>query len=172
MKREVAEWTGVASGRIADGGDGCGVVSFGLPLWSMARGYAALAQAAMDRDEASRTVVEAMTRHPFMVAGTGRLCTRLMQATAGNVFVKVGAEGVYCAGDLARGLGVAVKVEDGGRRAAEVAILRVLHLLGIPAEGVGEGFREDLRPTVRDTRGNAVGYLEGEFELRTGSGVN
>ena len=172
MKCEVAEWTGVEPEQIAGGGDGCGVVTFGVPLWSMARGYAALARAAMERDVAPYMVVEAMTRHPFMVAGTGRLCTRLMQAGSGSVFVKVGAEGVYCAGDPARGVGVAVKVEDGGRRAAEVALLRVLHLLGVPADGMGDAFREDLRPTIRDTRGEAVGYLEGEFELRSGSGVN
>ena len=172
MRREVAEWTGVESGQLASGGDGCGVVTFGVPLWSMARGYAALARAAMAGDVAPRMVVEAMTRHPFMVAGTGRLCTRLMQACSGSIFVKVGAEGVYCAGDPARGVGVAVKVEDGSRRASEVALLRVLHLLGIPPDGVGEAFREDLRPTIRDTRGKAVGYLEGEFELRAGSGVN
>ena len=74
--------------------------------------------------------MSAMTAHPFMVGGTGRTCTDVMTQAAGRVFVKVGAEGVYAGGVTEQGLGLAIKVADGGRRAVEVALVRVLSELG------------------------------------------
>ena len=38
-----------------------------------------------------------MAKHPFMVAGTGRFDTKVMEALGERAFVKGGAEGVYCA---------------------------------------------------------------------------
>ena len=61
--------------------------------------------------------------NPFMIAGTGRFCTAVMEIAAGKAIVKTGAEGVYMAAIAARRrLGIALKVEDGAARAAEVAM--------------------------------------------------
>jgi L-asparaginase II len=100
-------------------------------------------------------VVEAMIRHPELVAGAGRPCTELMRAHPGRVIAKVGAEGVYCAvlpGE--GGLGVALKVADGHGLAAALAMAAVLEELGLrprPASLV-------VRPNV-NTRGETVGEL-------------
>ena len=62
-----------------------------------------------------------------MVAGSGRFDTRVMQRLGERVFCKVGAEGVYCAALPERGLGVAIKIDDGNTaRAAEVVMAALI----------------------------------------------
>lgn len=158
MAREVACWTGVTPGEMAWEADGCGVPTFALPLAGLARGVARLAVAALDGGP-PRRIVRAMTRHPFMVAGTGRLCTRLMEEEGGRVFAKVGAEGVYVAGDLERGLGVALKVEDGAWRAAPPALMAVLDRAGILSPGTKGALGEFAEPVLRNTLGDEVGRV-------------
>ena len=64
---------------------------------------------------------------PFMVGGSGRFDTRVIERFGERVFCKVGAEGVYCAALPERGLGVAIKIDDGNNaRAAEVAMAAVI----------------------------------------------
>ncbi len=77
-------------------------------------------------------IVDAMVRHPEFVAGSNRLDTDLMRVAKGRLFAKVGAEGFYCAGVPAMQLGIALKVEDGAKRAAEPALLAVLRRVGRP----------------------------------------
>jgi L-asparaginase II len=73
-----------------------------------------------------RRLRQAVARAPFMVAGSGRFDTRLMQRFGERVFCKVGAEGVYCAALPEPGLGVAIKMDDGNNaRAAEVVLRRL-----------------------------------------------
>jgi L-asparaginase II len=86
-----------------------------------------------------------MTRFPELVGGTGRLCTELMRVGGGRIFAKVGAEGVYCAGAPGAELGIALKVEDGARRAAEPALLAVLRLLGLLDDAGLRGCRPSPR---------------------------
>jgi L-asparaginase II len=165
MRAEVARWTGTRPERLRTGVDGCGVVTFGLSLREMARGFAALCAAGEGGEPGPRAVVEAMTAHPFMVAGSGRLCTRLMEASGGALVVKLGAEGVYCAADRSGRLGVAIKVEDGAMRAVGVALLHVLGSLGLLGTRAAGELAGEFRPEVRNTRGEAAALLEPEFEL-------
>ena len=158
MRRELARWVRCDPGAIPSAVDGCGVPTFAVPLRDLAAGMARLAVAAAEGGAAGR-VVRAMVRHPFMVAGTGRLCTRLIEAEGGRVIAKTGAEGVYAAADLERGLGVALKVEDGSRRAAPPALLEVLKRSGILCESAGRALAAFARPTVTNTLGEVVGDL-------------
>jgi L-asparaginase II len=167
MREEVAGWSGIPVERIRLGVDGCGVPCFGLPLRAAARAFAALV-AAEDRGETGpRTVVEAMVGHPFMVAGTDRLCTEIMMMAGDRVVVKLGAEGVYAAGLRREGVGVALKVEDGARRACEVALVSVLSALGVFAPEEGERLAPWIRQPVPNTRGEEVAWLEVAGEERT-----
>ncbi len=158
MGREVANWTGVAPAEMVWETDGCGVPTFAIPLASLALGVARLAVAARDEGP-PRRIVEAMTRHPFMVAGTGRLCTRLMEEEGGRVFAKVGAEGVYVAGDPERGLGVALKVEDGAWRAAPPALMEVLDRAGVLSPEAKRALRDFAEPVLRNTLSDEVGRV-------------
>jgi L-asparaginase II len=165
MLDEVARWTGVGAGAIEQGVDGCGVLCFALPLSAAARGYAALADAAQAGLQPAQAVVESMAAHPELIAGKGRLCTRIGSASGGDVVAKVGAEGVYCAFVRSEGLGIAVKAEDGARRGAEAALVRILDLLGLLTAAARTELADDLRRPIRDTRGDVVGHVEAAFEL-------
>ena len=156
--REVSRWMGTDAGELACETDGCGVPTFAVPLVNLAGAAARLAGAAAG-EGAPRRVVRAMTRFPFMVAGTGRLCTRLMEEEGGPVFSKFGTEAVHMAGEVDRGLGVALKVEDGARRAAEPALLWVMRRAGLLSAGAERALRAHARPVRRNTLGDEVGRL-------------
>lgn len=126
VQRAIAE----AMGRVCDadlscqpmGIDGCSVPTWAIPLKNMALGFARFC--APDFAPGQR-ILAAVRKHPFMVAGTGDFDTLLMEAVP-RLFVKTGAEGVYCGAIPHAGLGIALKVDDGASRASEVAIATVL----------------------------------------------
>lgn len=171
MMDEIVRWSGIPEDDIPTGVDGCGIVCFAVPLRAMARSFAAFAAAA-DRGEAAATVVEAMTAHPFMVGGTGRTCTEVMEVAGDRVFVKLGAEGVYGGGLRDRGIGFAIKVEDGGRRAVEVALIRVLAELGVLSPEEVSVLSPHGNPDVVNTRGEVVGEVRAAFSLPITSAVS
>ncbi len=106
--------------------DGCSIPTFAIPLRQLAHGFARVATGAGLPDDlaaAARRLRSAVAAAPFMVAGTGRFDTLVMERLGARVFCKVGAEGVYCAALPEAGLGVAIKVDDGNNaRAAEVVM--------------------------------------------------
>ncbi|WP_372801560.1 asparaginase [Paracoccus seriniphilus] len=112
--------------------DGCSAPNWSCSLEGLGRAMAAFANPAQDRrGQAMQRLVDAMRAHPEMVAGEGRACTRLMRATGGRVAAKTGAEAVYVAILPEMGLGIALKVLDGGTRASEAAITALLVHLGV-----------------------------------------
>lgn len=167
-RRSLARWLDVDPDRLGWAIDGCGVPTPYLSLRQMARAYARLARAARDGEEAPAAVVEAMIEHPELVAGEGRLTTRLLRRGDGTLLAKEGAEGVLCLAGLDQGWGLALKVLDGSKRAmgpAAAGLLRELELLAPEArERVG---RERRRP-VRNTLGEEVGRLQAEVSVRSG----
>jgi L-asparaginase II len=167
MLSEMSQWCDVRIGDIATGVDGCGVVTFGLPLNGLALMFSRLALASSLGVGAASRAVNAMRAHPMLVAGRKRLCTALMETTAGGVFAKVGAEGVYCAGVPSMGIGVALKVEDGALRAAEPALLAVLTTLGVLGDVENSALSRWSAPSVRNTRREDVGRIESHIELET-----
>lgn len=157
---EVAHWSGLEADGIPVAVDGCGVSVFALPLPAMALAYARLGVAARDgTDPAAARIVGAMTRHPFLVGGTERFDSVLMEAAGGRVVAKVGAEGVHSVAVPGLGLGFAVKVEDGAARAQGPAVLALLRWLGALPEPAADALRSLERPPVLDTRGGVVGEV-------------
>ena len=159
VRAEVARWAGMPEEALIGGNDGCGVVCFALPIRNMAAAYARLAAAARRGERGAATVVGAMTEHPDMVAGSGRLCTDLMRRGEGRLFATTGAEGVYCVGVPGAELGVAIKVEDGADRAIAPAILEVLRQLELISEDDFGALHSHAFPAVLNTRGEIVGKL-------------
>ena len=164
MLSEVRRWTGLEAEDIPSGIDGCGVVCFAVPLNKMADSMARFADAARLGKPVGR-VVAAMTKYPFMVGGTGRTCTDVMRRAGGRVFVKLGAEGVYAGGVPDRGLGFAIKVVDGGRRAVEVALVQTLTDLAVLSEDDACALAAHGNPEVRNTRDEVVGEVRSAFSL-------
>ena len=155
----VADWAGLAPSEIDRAVDGCGVVVFGLPLTHMAAAYARLGEAARRGEHIPRQIVRAMTTRPFLVGGTDRFDSVLLEETEGRVLPKVGAEGVHTLALADSGIGLAVKVEDGTQRAQYPAVLRLLQELGaLPAE-LPVRLSEFLVRPLRNSRGEVVGEV-------------
>ena len=127
-QREAARLVADAAGTtdVAEGTDGCGVVTFALPLRAVAAAFARLARREL---AGSERVISAMLARPDLVGGPTAPDTVFMWASPG-AFAKRGAEGLLCAG-LPDGIGVAVKVEDGAMRAAGPALARFVGILGL-----------------------------------------
>ncbi len=95
----VGEWAGLEESDIGQAVDGCGVVAFALPLENMARAWSRLGS--RSRDAATRSRRASCTRcatRPFLVGGTDRFDSVLIEETDGRVVAKIGAEGVHCVG--------------------------------------------------------------------------
>jgi L-asparaginase II len=165
VRAEIARWTGVPVDDLATGVDGCGVVTFAVPVAAMAHALARFGSAAADDDPGPAAVVDAIAKHPFMIAGTGRLCTEVIEATRGRIVAKTGAEGVYCAMVPVEGLGIALKVEDGARRAADVALVAVLDELGLLSAAERKRLKAWRTAVLRNTRDEVVGEVRSEIAL-------
>ncbi|MEP6765171.1 MAG: asparaginase [Gemmatimonadaceae bacterium] len=157
--KTVADWAAMDVSSVGIAVDGCGVPVFALPLANMALAYARLVSAAARGHATATRVVNAMTGHPFLIGGTDRFDTALMQACRGHVLCKIGAEGVHTLALVDRGIGVAIKVEDGSPRAQYPAVLAILALLGELPDPLPDSLREFAAKPLRNTRGEAVGEI-------------
>jgi len=162
IRETMEEVTGARHEEENVGTDGCSIPTYAVALKSLALGFARMATGdgfGPQRARAAERLFKACMNEPFYVAGTGRACTKLMQAAPGRIFVKTGAEGVFCAAVPEAGLGIALKCEDGTGRAAEVVVAEVLaHLLRSDAE-LSSRLREMARPELRNWNGILVGAL-------------
>lgn len=165
IRTALERWTRVNADEIEQAIDGCGLPTFALALDAVAEGCARFAAAAADRGSAPGRIVEAMTQHPHFVAGTDRLDTDLMRLANGSVFAKFGAEGFYCAGVPRIKLGIALKAEDGARRAAEAALLAVLRHVGALTADQSAALKKYAEPDVVNTRGEVVGSIRTQLNL-------
>jgi L-asparaginase II len=117
-----AEAAEVDAAEISQAVDGCGVLTFALPLERMAHAFSRL-----ERLEGGPEVAAAMRAHPDLIRGPRATDSRLMKALPGWV-AKGGAEGLLCAaGD---GIGVALKCADGNGRPLGPAVFAFLRDLG------------------------------------------
>jgi L-asparaginase II len=109
--------------------DGCSVPNWAMPLSGLAHAFARLATGealARSRALACRRIVEACMMRPDLVAGPGRLDTAVMSRLPRKVLIKTGAEGTYCGALPEYGLGFAIKIDDGAKRAAEAVVVALL----------------------------------------------
>jgi L-asparaginase II len=106
-----------------------------------------------------------MAAHPGMVSGAGHSDEALMLAGGGDWIVKIGADGVQAVGVASRGIGIAVKVADGGRRAIAPAIVAVLDQLGLLDATRRSALARYAAPAIRNYRGRTTGALRPVVEL-------
>ncbi len=142
--------------------DGCSIPTYAVPLRSFALGFARMVTGegmAPQRAKAAKRLMAACMAEPFYVAGTGKADTRLMGLAPGRIFVKTGAEAVYCAAVPELGVGIALKTSDGNERAAEVMIATVLARLFKNDRDLSAKLATMARPPVVSRKGVAVGSL-------------
>ena len=131
LQRLMAQTLGELAGEpvAATGVDGCGAPVMAVSLTGLARAFAAVAQA--DAGTPEGKVAAAIRANPAWLGGTGRDVTALIEGIPGLV-AKDGAEAVYAAA-LPDGRAVALKIADGGGRAAPVVMVAALRSAGVEA---------------------------------------
>lgn len=163
--------------------DGCGVVTFGMPIGGLAVAFARLADPSAVADPPLRAALtrirDAMMAYPELVAGERRrIDTALMRAYPMRVVSKGGAEGVLAMGlppgalpDDARfgpgPMGVAATIEDGNlaRRAGDAVSVEVLRQLGVAVDPLPDRLDEYESPLILDPRGERAGEVRAAFRL-------
>ena len=140
--------------------DGCSVPTYALPLDIMALGFAKLgAERFSDEfNAAARRLRIAQASAPFMVAGSDRLDTQLLEAGQGRLQVKMGAEGVYLGAIADREIGFALKCEDGSLRGQEALVVELLRAIG-EEDLVNRLPKASSQPVIATARGEAVGQI-------------
>lgn len=175
--KAVAQFTGMPIEDMAVAVDGCAVPVFGMTIKTMARAYARLISPPPDFDPVTRRacerIVHVMSSYPELIGGTSdRLDTEIMRAAPGRLISKVGAEGVYTAGikpceEFPRGLGVALKIEDGDdRRARPTVVVESLRQLGVLKDESLEAVARYAFFPVLNRPGDVVGEIVAKFELK------
>ena len=142
---EIASASDVAADEIPTAVDGCGVVTFALPLERTALLFSRLEEV-----DGGARVAAAMRAHPELIRGPMAADTLLMRELEGWT-AKGGAEGLMCAVGPG-GLGIALKVEDGNMRAIRPALAEFLRRLGFETGELG------VEP-VENSRGELVGEV-------------
>ena len=144
------------------GTDGCGIPALAMPLGNLALAMARLGtpdDQPSERQTACARIRAAMAEHPWCIAGTGSGDTVIMQRLAPRVLVKSGAEGVQAACLPEAGLGIAVKIADGGARAAQVVLGALLRRLDVLGDADASALRDHVAPDVTDRNGRSVGTI-------------
>ncbi|MEO6796889.1 MAG: asparaginase [Candidatus Dormibacter sp.] len=156
VRATVAEFAGVHPEEIRWGIDGCSAPNAAVPLRAMARAFATLVTSA---DAYARAVVDAMTGDPYLIGGTDRFDTALMEVTAGRLLAKGGAAGAHCTADRRSGQGLAVKLDSGDGTWTAVAVMAALSQLGWLEPAEAASLSRYARPALRNVRGLEVGTV-------------
>lgn len=164
IKEKIAAFAGLTAQQIHVGVDGCSAPVFYLPVRNMALMYARLA--AGGEWPLTRRIFDLMWQNAEMIAGRDRFDTMLMQAAAGRLVSKIGAEGIRCLGVRGeRPLGIALKIEDGSKRASEAVLLETLVQLRVLSTGQLETLARFRMPAIENHRGIRTGEIRVNFEL-------
>ncbi|KAB0269755.1 asparaginase [Microvirga brassicacearum] len=168
VRAALEDITGASHDEDRSGLDGCSIPTYAIPLPALAFGFARFGTGigiSPDTAKAAGRIRKAVAQHPFMVAGTDRFDTRVMEILGERAFVKVGAEGVYCAALPELGYGIALKADDGTTRAAEAMmgglLLRYLKL----SDEERAAIERLAQPVLRNWNGIEVGGMTATGEL-------
>jgi L-asparaginase II len=168
--------------------DGCSAPTFALTLVELAAAFSRLVNPwSYTRPEqgvghqsgtltsedavAIKWIVAAMTGNPELVGGSrGRLDSDLIRVARGKLVSKVGAEAVHAIGVLPceqfpRGIGVAIKIEDGSQRAAPAVVVETLSQLGVLDQPELDQLQDYHRPAIKNHRKIKVGEIVPVFDL-------
>lgn len=124
---QVSELLGMPGEELITARDDCGAPTYVMQLQQMAHLYAQLAAGSnVDLER----VVRAMVHHPEIIAGEGAFDTEIMRLSEGKIVSKSGAEGIQCLGRVGEGMGLAIKVKDGSKRAKYAIAIQLLKQMG------------------------------------------
>ena len=106
--------------------DDCGAPTLYLKLIEMAKLYSLLSSS---HNAELEQISRAMTTNPIMISDKNNFDTEIITSSHGQVIGKGGAEGIQCLCKVNEGIGLALKVEDGSKRAKHAVSLHLLKQL-------------------------------------------
>ena len=106
--------------------DDCGAPTLYLKLIEMSKLYSVLSSS---ENAELEQISRAMTTNPIMISDNNLFDTEIIKASHGQVIGKGGAEGIQCLSKVNEGIGIALKVEDGSKRAKQAVSLHLLKQL-------------------------------------------
>lgn len=162
VRAALEEVTGAAHSADRMGTDGCSIPSYAVPLNALALGFARMGTGqglSPERAKAAARIRSAVAANPFMVAGTGRFDTRAMELLRERIFIKTGAEGVYCGALPELGFGIALKCDDGAGRAAEVVMAALIARFLPMSEAELTGYAPLRETVLKNWNGIEVGRV-------------
>jgi L-asparaginase II len=171
IRRAVAHFTSTPEAALVSGIDGRSAPNYAVPL-------ARLRSASPGSPPTTATPISRRAtgagrrddRPPEMVSGERRNDLALMRAGRGDWVTKIGAEGVQAIGIRSTGLGIAVKVVDGGKRGLHPATVATLDQLGLLDASQRAELAEWREPLVRNYRGTVTGQVRPTVVLNKGNG--
>ena len=164
----IAEICEYPADQIVIGCDGCGVPVHAMPMYKFAQGYAKMSKPEVlgpEREKTVRRITSAMTNHPEMIGGTGAFDTELMQAFGSKLFSKYGASAFFAMGLKDRGIGIAMKMEDGNAGIIPIVILETLVQLGEITRDEALSLPSFKDMLVRNRKKEVIGKTVSDFVL-------
>lgn len=152
----MAELLGMPADEFIMAHDDCGAPTYFMQLRQMATLFAMLSSG--NNLEMER-IIRAMTSHPDLVGGPDAFDTKLMELTDGELVSKSGAEGIQCIGKVGDGLGLAIKVMDGSKRAKYATAIFTLKQMGWILPAVADTLAETYMQIGQFKRLDVVGEL-------------
>jgi L-asparaginase II len=143
------------------GVDGCSAPIHHFPIEQMALGFARLSRPAAHFDGPTAAVISRITRAMWAApAGhTGEPLYRKVLGPEPRLLVKIGGNGVYCCGIPGRGIGLAMKIDDGTSTPLRHVFVELLQRLGFVTGDEAAAVVRRLLPTVRNRRRHVVGEV-------------
>ncbi|CAD2079293.1 asparaginase [Phocicoccus pinnipedialis] len=169
IKQLILDICQLKESQIETGEDGCGLPVYKMPLNHLALGFCKLANPDIIKEkeisDAMKIIQRSMISSSHFVAGENRFDTDAMKVLEGKIVSKMGAEGVQGIGLVNKGIGIAVKVEDGANRGADIVGIHLLNHLGLIKHEEYQLLQNYFEPPILNTRGKQVGHIEFELEI-------
>jgi L-asparaginase II len=157
IRKKLTQWSNYDFETTDWATDGCGIPTYFIPLHVLATLCEELIEPKKMNYQFVDLFWKSILAHPEMISGTDGICTKILKITEGNVFAKVGAEGVYIAVDKKRKISISLKVEDGASRASEYAVCKLLYHTGSLTE---DQFKMLQPGIIKNWEGKSVGHID------------
>ena len=124
--RIISELLNIPASDIFAERDDCGAPTLYLKLVEIANLYSILSSS---KNAELEQISRAISSNPVLISDNNYFDTEIIKASHGKIISKGGAEGILCLGKLSDGIGLALKVEDGSKRAKHAVGLHLLKQL-------------------------------------------
>lgn len=139
--------------------DGCGLPTYYVPLFNLAKGMANLCGLSMYAESSERVINAIIRKSTYFAGDVGRYDTNLIRASEGSIISKCGAEGLYAVGWPRKGIGLAIKVADGNHRAAIPVITSIIERLDLAPATLMPKIHDETVEDICTNNGLVVGHV-------------